>query len=341
MTNIDWKITKKYHTKELSELSFLVTGGAGFIGSNIVQYLLDFGAKKVRVLDNFSNGYRHNISKFTSDSRFELIEGNITDLNTCETAVLGMDYVSHQAALGSVPRSITDPITTHNVNEAGFLNMLLAAKNANVKTFVFASSSSVYGDNNESPKLEEKVGHPLSPYAITKKSNELYAKVFKEVYNFNTIGLRYFNIFGPHQSPDGPYAAVIPLYMNALLKKEAGKIFGDGLQSRDFTFVENAVQANIKAMLCENHEAFGEIFNIACGEKTSVIELYTILKEAAGANFDPLYFPPRPGEIKNSLAVIKKAKDLFGYSPEITIKEGLEITLDWFKNTHFDQKNNS
>lgn len=329
----NWKIENNYHTGSLAESTFLVTGGAGFIGSNIVEYLMNNGAKKVRVLDNFSNGYKENIESYIGNPRFELIEGSITDTETCELACKGIDYVSHQAALGSVPRSIKDPQTTHLVNATGFLNMLTAAKNNQVKNFVFASSSSVYGDNVESIKYEDNVGHPLSPYAITKKSNELYSKVFFEVYGMKSIGLRYFNIFGPKQSPDGPYAAVIPLYMEALLNNESAKIFGDGLQSRDFTFVENAVQANIKALLYSGNEAYGEIFNIACGEKTSVLELYKIIQNAAHASAEPEFCPPRTGDIKNSLASIEKAKKMLNYHPEIGIKSGLEITLNWFKHS--------
>lgn len=335
MSTDNWKITAKYHDKNLSQFSFLITGGAGFIGSNLVQYLLDNGAKLVRVLDDMSNGYEKNLAPFKSDSRLEFIEGDITDKNTCLEVVQGIDFVSHQAALGSVPRSLKTPLLTHEANSTGFLNMLTASKDAGVKTFVYASSSSVYGDNIEMPKLESKTGNPLSPYAVSKKTNELYAKTFCTAYGMQTIGLRYFNIFGPNQSPNGPYAAVIPLYMNALLQNKAGKFFGDGEQSRDFTFVENAVQANIKAMLCENKEAFGEAYNIACGYKTSVKELYEVLKNAAGSDKEAEICPPRTGDIRDSLANIDKAKNNFGYNPEVGIKNGLEITLNWFKNEFY------
>ena len=333
---MSWKITQKYHSKDLSKLSFLITGGAGFIGSNLVQYLLDNGAGKVRILDNFSNGYHKNIAQYSNDSRFELIEGSITDSQTCELACEGIDYISHQAALGSVPRSINNPLATHEANATGFLNVITAAKNAGVKQMAYASSSSVYGDNTELPKLEDKTGNPLSPYATSKKSNELYAGVFKKVYNFNTVGLRYFNIFGPNQSPEGPYAAVIPLYMNALLANKSGKIFGDGEQSRDFTFVENAVQANVKAMFTEHEAVYGKVCNIACGEKTSVKGLYEVLKNAAGANAEPEFCPPRTGDIRDSLASIERAQKYLDYRPEVDIKEGLEITLAWFKSNHFN-----
>ncbi|MFT6717586.1 MAG: UDP-N-acetylglucosamine 4-epimerase [Saprospiraceae bacterium] len=333
----DWKINTKYHKEELSAHSFLVTGGAGFIGSNIVQYLMDNGAGKVRVLDDFSNGYHENLVHYVNDDRFELIEGSITDIDTCIKACEGIDYVSHQAALGSVPRSIKNPLATHQANATGFLNVITAAKNAGVKQMVYASSSSVYGSNVDSPKLEDGTGEPLSPYATSKKSNELYAKVFKRVYDFNTIGLRYFNIFGPKQSPNGPYAAVIPLYMDALLANKSGKIFGDGMQSRDFTFVENAVQANIKAMFTKSGAVYGEVCNIACGEKTSVVKLYDILKDAAKATAEPQYCPPRTGDIIDSLASISRAEEHLGYNPSVHIKEGLEITLSWFKDNHFNK----
>lgn len=332
-----WKITRKYHSTDLSKKSFLITGGAGFIGSNLAQYLLDFGAKKVRILDDLSNGYLKNLEPYKNDSRLEFIEGDITNKKTCDDSVIGIDHISHQAALGSVPRSLKTPLLTHEANATGFLNMLTAAKDAKIKSFIFASSSSVYGDHKGLPKYEDKTGNPLSPYAVSKKTNELYAKVFHEAFGFNTIGLRYFNIFGPNQSPNGPYAAVIPLYMNALLQNEAGNIFGDGEQSRDFTFVENAVQANVKAMLCENPEAFGEAYNIACGYKSSVIELYNILKDAAKSDKFPEMCPPRIGDIKDSLANIEKAQKNFNYQPEVDIKEGLEITLEWFKSEFYPE----
>ena len=332
-----WKITRKYHSTDLSKKSFLITGGAGFIGSNLAQYLLDFGAKKVRILDDLSNGYLKNLEPYKNDSRLEFIEGDITNKKTCDDAVIGMDHISHQAALGSVPRSLKTPLLTHEANATGFLNMLTAAKDAGIKSFIYASSSSVYGDHKGLPKYEDKTGNPLSPYAVSKKTNELYAKVFHEAFGFNTIGLRYFNIFGPNQSPNGPYAAVIPLYMNALLRNEAGNIFGDGEQSRDFTFVENAVQANVKAMLCENPDAFGETYNIACGYKSSVIELYNILKDAAKSDKSPEMCPPRVGDIRDSLANIEKAQKNFNYQPEVDIKEGLEITLEWFKSEFYPE----
>lgn len=330
MSHVNWKIERKYHNQDLSGLKFLITGGAGFIGSNLAQYLMDFGASKVRVLDNLSNGYLENLEAYKNDSRLEFVEGDILDESTCVEVCEGIDYISHQAALGSVPRSIKTPLATHAANATGFLNMLTAAKDAGVKKFVYASSSSVYGDNKELPKLEYKTGNPLSPYAVSKKVDELYAKVFKEVYGFPTIGLRYFNIFGPKQSPNGPYAAVIPLYMDALLRNQSAKIFGDGEQSRDFTFVENAVQANVKGLLCDNEKAFGEAFNIAFGDSTSVNELYASIKKSAKANAEPEMCPPRLGDIRDSLADITKAKTLLEYNPQVGLDEGIAITLDWF-----------
>ena len=238
----------QYHLVDLSQYSFLITGGAGFIGSNIVEYLLKYNAGKVKVLDNLSNGYFENIKEFTSLSNFEFINGDIRDIELCRSAIKGIDYISHQAALGSVPRSITDPITTNEVNVSGFLNMLrVAQENENVKRFIYAASSSTYGDSQNLPKIEGQEGKPLSPYAVTKLVNELYAEVFSKIYGINTLGLRYFNVFGPKQNPNNPYAAVIPIFCNNFLIGQSSIINGDGLTSRDFTFIENVVQANIKA----------------------------------------------------------------------------------------------
>lgn len=320
----------KYHTNDLSQSSFLITGGAGFIGSNIVEYLLKYGAKKVRVLDNFSTGSHANIEEFRSNPAFELLKGDIRDLDTCRRMLKGIDYVSHQAALGSVPRSINDPITSNDVNISGFLNMLVAARDAGVKRMVYAASSSTYGDHPGLPKVEEKIGNPLSPYAVTKYVNELYASVFSKTYDFHTIGLRYFNVFGPKQNPEGPYAAVIPLFIEAALENRAPYINGDGETSRDFTFVENAVQANVKAMLTIDIDK-QEVINIAFGERTTLNQLWNRIADIARINLSPEYREERKGDVRHSLADISKANDLIGYKPEFSVLEGLEITFSWYK----------
>ncbi|SEW52483.1 SDR family oxidoreductase [Chitinophaga arvensicola] len=319
---------KPFHSKELSEFSFLVTGGAGFIGSNIVEYLLKYGAKKVRVLDNFSTGSKENLKLFIDNPSFELLEGDIRDMTTCRQALEGIDYVTHQAALGSVPRSINDPVTTNDVNISGFLNVLVAAREANVKRMVYAASSSTYGDHPGLPKVEELIGNPLSPYAVTKYVNELYASVFSKVYDFHSIGLRYFNVFGPRQNPKGAYAAVIPLFIDAAIQKQAPVINGDGETSRDFTFVENAVQANIKALLADNIDQ-AEIMNIAFGERTTLNELWQMISEVAAIDIPPNYSAERKGDVKHSLADISRANRLVGYNPEISIAAGLKITYNW------------
>jgi UDP-N-acetylglucosamine 4-epimerase len=320
-----------YHEEDISKSSFLITGGAGFIGSNLVEYLLKYGAKKVRILDNFSTGSHNNIDPFKNNPAFELLEGDIRDLNTCKSAVQGMDYVAHQAALGSVPRSINDPITTNEVNISGFLNMLVAAKDANIKRFVYAASSSTYGDHPGLPKFEDKIGNPLSPYAVTKYVNELYASVFSRTYDFHTIGLRYFNVFGPRQNPKGPYAAVIPLFMENALTETVPYINGDGETSRDFTFVENAVQANVKAMLTEVLNS-SEVVNIAFGERTTLNQLWNKIAELTATNIQPEYRQERKGDVKHSLADISKAGNLIGYKPQISVLNGLNIAVDWYKN---------
>lgn len=321
-----------YHANtRLSGFSFLITGGAGFIGSNLVEYLLKYNAKKVRVLDNFSTGLKKNIQPFLSNPNFELIEGDICNYDTCVQAVSEMDYISHQAALGSVPRSIIDPVTTNKVNISGFLNMLNSAKNSKkLKRMVYASSSSIYGDSPFLPKKEENIGNPLSPYAVTKQVNELYADVYSKVYDFHTIGMRYFNVFGPRQNPEGDYAAVVPLFIKSVLNKKPCFINGDGETSRDFTFVENAVQANIKAMLVkqlEKHEAI----NIALGKRTTLNALWSMINELTDLNIKPNYRDERKGDVKHSLADISKAKKLIGYKPEFSVVIGLELAKNWYK----------
>lgn len=324
---------KPYHTEDLNDKSFLVTGGAGFIGSNLVEYLLKYGAKKVRVLDNFSTGSQKNIEGFKSNPAFELMEGDIRNLEDCRNAVLGIEYISHQAALGSVPRSINDPITSNEVNISGFLNMLVAARDEGVKNFVYAASSSTYGDHPALPKVEEYIGNPLSPYAITKYVNELYAQVFSKTYDFHSVGLRYFNVFGPRQNPKGPYAAVIPLFIESAILHEAPTINGDGETSRDFTFVENAVQANVKAMLCAGLSR-AEVVNIAFGERTTLNELWERISEILSINVSANYKEERIGDVKHSLAAIDKAKQLIGYSPEFSVLAGLEIAVKWYQETN-------
>ena len=321
-------ISNKEYSFE-KDSSFLVTGGAGFIGSNLVEKILDLGYK-VRVLDNFSTGKKRNIEEFLDNSNFELIEGDIRDLTTCQQACDGVDYVLHQAALGSVPRSINDPRTTNDVNITGTLNMLIAARDNKVKRFIYASSSSVYGDEPHLPKIEDRVGKPLSPYAITKKVNELYARNFYELYKLPVIGLRYFNIFGEKQDCDSVYAAVIPIFVKKLLNKEAPTIDGDGKQSRDFTYVENAVEANLKACLADEG-ALGEVFNIAYGGRVYLNDLYWKICKLLKVDIQPVYGPERPGDIKHSNADISKAKKILGYNPEYDVDKGLEKAIDWYK----------
>jgi len=324
----------KYHTKDLSQYSFLVTGGAGFIGSNIVEYLLKYGAKKVRVFDNLATGRLLNIEEFKANPAFEYLEGDIRDLDTCRKACSGIDYVSHQAALGSVPRSIKEPENTNAVNVTGFLNMLIAAKDEGVKMFVYASSSSVYGDEPTLPKIEERIGKPLSPYAVSKYANELYAQVFNTTYGLHVIGMRYFNIFGPKQDPNGMYAAVIPLFVSKIMNQEQVFIDGDGEQTRDFTFVENAVQANVLAMLTDNKDAVAQIYNIAVGENFSVNKMYGDIQQLLNSKHAATYREARKGDIRNSLADISKAQNLLGYNPQFNFDKGLEITVNYFKHLY-------
>ena len=320
-----------FHDTDISGASFLVTGGAGFIGSHIVSYLLQHGAKKVRVLDNLATGFERNLEPFSAYPAFEFMPGDIRNFTTCEEACNGIDYVTHQAALGSVPRSVKDPVTSNEVNVTGFINMITAAKDAGVKSFIYASSSAVYGDEPNLPKVETRVGNVLSPYAVTKKTNELYAGVFTSLYGMKVIGLRYFNIFGPRQDPDGPYAAVIPLFVSGIMHGTPVYINGDGGQTRDFTYVDNAVQANVRAMLCTNEAAFGQAYNIAVGENFSVTYLYEAIRDLLGMEHQATYREPRAGDIRNSLADISKAQTLLGYNPTERFTQGLEKTVDFFR----------
>lgn len=311
--------------------SFLVTGGAGFIGSNLVEYLLHHEAGRVVVLDNFSNGFYKNIEPFFSNLSFHFIEGDIRNLDDCKSACEGIDYVSHQAALGSVPRSLADPVTTNEVNVSGFLNMLVAASEAKVKRFVYAASSSTYGDSQLLPKVEDIIGKPLSPYAVTKYVNELYAHVFALNYNLPVIGLRYFNVFGPKQDPNGAYAAVIPLFIQAFIEGKSPVINGDGMQTRDFTYIDNAIQANINALLTTDVTALNHVFNIAVAETTSINQMCDMLTQISGKDLRPAYREARIGDVRNSLADISKAASLLSYQPNVKFPDGLRKTYEWFE----------
>jgi UDP-N-acetylglucosamine/UDP-N-acetylgalactosamine 4-epimerase len=320
-----------FHTKDISGDSFLVTGGAGFIGSHITEYLLKNGAKKVRVFDNMVNGFAANLDVLRQYPAFEFMEGDIRNVEACNAACKDIDYVSHQAALGSVPRSIKEPTYFTEVNIGGFANILKAAVDAGVKTFVYASSSSVYGDEKTLPKVESKIGNCLSPYAATKKTNELYAQVFADVYGIKIMGFRYFNVFGPRQDPDGPYAAVIPLFVKGILKKTPVYINGDGEQTRDFTFVENAVQVNVKGMLTTNPDAFKKAYNVAVGERFTVNQLYAACQKHLQSDFKATYREPRAGDIRDSLADVSLAKNLLGYVPTKRFEDGLITTIEYFR----------
>ena len=324
-------VENKFHTKDISKDTFLVTGGAGFIGGHIAEYLLKHGAAKVRVLDNMVNGFEKNLDVLRRYPAFEFMNGDIRDAETCMKACEGIDFVSHQAALGSVPRSIKEPVYFNEVNVGGFVNMLKAAVDNNVKQFVYASSSSVYGDEPTLPKKEHRIGNCLSPYAATKKTNELYAQVFADVYGIRLMGFRYFNIFGPRQDPDGPYAAVIPLFVKGIINKTPVYINGDGEQTRDFTFVDNAVQVNIKGMLTGNEQAFNKVYNVAVGEYFSVNYLYNACTKQLNSDWKPTHREPRAGDIRNSLADITLAKDLLGYQPVKKFEEGLIETIEFFR----------
>ena len=313
----------------------LVTGGAGFIGSNLVEALLDRD-NEVTVLDNFATGKRENLTPFFENKKFRLIEGDIRDMETCREAVAGMDYVLHEAALGSVPRSIKNPMDSVSTNITGFVNMLFAAHEAGVKRFVYAASSSTYGDSEVLPKVEHRIGKPLSPYAITKYVDELFAENFHKIYGVDTIGLRYFNVFGRRQNPFGAYAAVIPKFVMSLMKHESPVINGDGTNSRDFTYIDNVIQANLRALAVENPEAVNQVYNVAFGERTTLNELFSYLRENLAeydpeiGKIEPQYGPPRAGDIPHSLASIEKAATLLGYKPEYSVKKGLKEATKWY-----------
>jgi UDP-N-acetylglucosamine 4-epimerase len=316
-------------------MKILITGGAGFIGSNLCEYFLAKG-EEVVCLDNFSTGHRHNITPFLSNPNFTLIEGDIRNSTDCNSAVKGVDYVLHEAALGSVPRSISDPITTNDVNISGFLNMLTAARDAGVKRFVYAASSSTYGDSESLPKVEDVIGKPLSPYAITKYVNELYADIFSRTYGLETIGLRYFNVFGRKQDPNGAYAAVIPKFVMQLMNGESPVINGDGLFSRDFTYIDNVIQMNELAMTTQNPLAINTVYNTAYGDRTTLNDMVFYLKKYLSemdptiASIECIYGPNRAGDIPHSLASIEKAKKILNYNPKFSFQDGLKEAVTWY-----------
>ena len=320
-----------------TKTKILITGGAGFIGTNLCEYFL---SKEYFVVcfDNFATGHKNNIAEFLVHENFKLIEGDIRNLEQCKNAVIGVDYVLHQAALGSVPRSINDPITSNEVNVSGFLNMLVASKDAGVRRFIYAASSSTYGDSESLPKVEDKIGKPLSPYAITKYVNELYAEIFSKTYGFETIGLRYFNVFGRRQDPNGAYAAVIPKFVMQLMKHESPVINGDGNFSRDFTYIDNVIQMNELAMLTQNPEAINTVYNTAYGDRTTLNDMVSYLKEylsefdSAIADIDVVHGPNRVGDIPHSLASIDKAKKLLNYNPKYSFQDGLKEAVKWYWN---------
>ncbi|MFN0214455.1 MAG: SDR family oxidoreductase [Saprospiraceae bacterium] len=313
--------------------NILITGGAGFIGSHLVDALLDDPRiGKVRVLDNLSTGFLANISHHWNDPKFEYIKADICDFDACLKACKNMDLISHQAALGSVPRSLKDPIATNATNITGTLNIFHAAKETGISRVVYAASSSTYGDSTTLPKVEDQIGKPLSPYAVTKYVNELYATVYARSFGMELIGLRYFNVFGPRQSPNGAYAAAIPLFIKQLQQGESPVINGDGSHSRDFTYVANAVQANLLALFSDNKDALGEVFNIAYGQQTSILELFETLRRELNIDANPTFGPERKGDIPHSLANIEKAKRLLGYFPNLSVAEGLKKTVAWHMN---------
>ena len=320
---------------ELSNKTILVTGGAGFIGSNLCEALLEKG-NKVVCLDNFATGKRENLEQLLKDTNFTLIEGDIRKLEDCLKATKDVDYVLHQAALGSVPRSIKDPITSNDVNVSGFLNMLVAARDNGVKRFVYAASSSTYGDSESMPKVEDVIGKPLSPYAITKYVNELYADIFSKTYGLETIGLRYFNVFGRNQDPNGAYAAVIPKFVSQLMNLESPVINGDGNYSRDFTYIDNVIQANLLSLVTTNEKAINTVYNVAYGDRNTLNDLMGYLKEylsefdAEISSVEVIYGPNREGDIPHSHASINKAKELLNYNPQFSLQKGLKEAVSWY-----------
>lgn len=315
----------------MQQQNILITGGAGFIGSNLVEALLnDERVGLVRVLDNLATGFEKNIAEFMARDGFEFIKGDIRDYDTCLAATRGINLITHQAALGSVPRSIKDPLTSNEVNITGTLNIFHAAVQNGIKRVVFAASSSTYGDSEGLPKVEPVIGKPLSPYAVTKYVNELYADVFSKTYDFQYIGLRYFNVFGPKQDPSGAYAAVIPLFMKAAIENETPFINGDGSYSRDFTYVENAVQANLLALFTENDQAINQVYNVALGERTTLKELWQNIKEITGSSAVARHRENRVGDIPHSLADISKARTLLAYDPKVKVKQGLALAFNWY-----------
>lgn len=320
---------------ELSNKSILVTGGGGFIGSNLCEALLEKG-NKVVCLDNFATGKRENLEKLFKDANFTLIEGDIRNLDDCLRATNNIDYVLHQAALGSVPRSVKDPITSNEVNVSGFLNMLVASRDNGVKRFVFAASSSTYGDSESMPKVENIIGKPLSPYAITKFVNELYADIFSKTYGLETIGLRYFNVFGRKQDPNGAYAAVIPKFVSQLMKGESPVINGDGNYSRDFTYIDNVIQANLLCLITTNKKAINNVYNVAYGDRNTLKDLMKYLKDYLSefdseiSNIEVIYGPNRLGDIPHSHASIQKAKKLLKYNPQFSLQKGLKQAVKWY-----------
>ena len=318
-------------------MKILVSGGAGFIGSNLCDYFIQKG-NEVICLDNFATGHLHNLNGVINNLNFTLIEGDIRNIEDCKKAVQGVDYVLHQAALGSVPRSINDPITTNEVNVSGFLNMLTVSRDAKVKRFVYAASSSTYGDSQELPKVEEVIGKPLSPYAITKYVNELYAEIFSKTYGLETVGLRYFNVFGRKQDPNGAYAAVIPKFVLQYMNYQSPVINGDGNYSRDFTYIDNIIQMNELAMTTTNSEAINTVYNTAYGDRTTLAQLAQLLKnnlaqfDAKISEVEVIHGPNRAGDIPHSLASIEKAKKLLGYNPQYSLQEGLKESVSWYYN---------